>query len=1086
MVVMKNALFKDTSREMRRTFSRFISIFAIVALGVSFFAGIKATCPDMKITSDKYFDDYRLMDIRLVSTIGFNDDDINTVKNAAGIEGIMPTFSMEAMTNVNGKDLVLKVLALPIDKIDSPDESYINRTKLVDGRYPLNPWECVAEKGKIINSGMSIGSKIKLTSGRDKDIDENLNVSEFNIVGIVETPYYISFERGASSIGNGKINSFIMIPKDDFKIPAYTDIFLTVKGAREVLSYDKSYDNIIEPMKNALEDTANERTDARYNGILTDANEKLNSSKKELTDAEAKQASELGDAAQKLEYSRKQIVDGEQELADKEDKFSSTLSDAEDRIADGYRKLADAEKEYSLDLQAFNDAKTQAEPELTAGQQKIDEAGKEIDKNEAQLNQLKMALALGQYTSPAQKLAMEGQIKTGEQQLSYAKSQLAAYNTELESKKKSLSDIETELFNARSALDDSRQQLEAESRKLQYSKKNAQSQFESSRKELDNSREALAKAEQDYENAKKESDDKISDARTKIADAEEKISKLEKPVWYVLDRGTNPGFVDYGKGADRVDAIAQVFPVFFFLVAALVCLTTMTRMVDEQRTYIGTLKALGYSKISIASKYLLYAAAASLSGSVFGVLIGFRVFPTVIFNAYEIMYTLPPVITEFNTFYAAISTAFAVLATTTAAWVACYNELAETPALLMRPKAPKIGKRVFLERIGFIWSRLNFTRKITMRNLLRYKRRFFMTVFGIGGCTALLLSGFGLKDSIMSIVTKQFNELYEYNMVIGLKESINFSENTGLIDIVMSDHRISDSMYMKEQTIDIGAGETSKSVSLIVPQDTKKMESFINLRIRTSGLKVPLTDDGVVLTEKLANTLHVGIGDEIYIKDGDTKRINVKVAGITENYVSHYVYMSPNLYETAYGEKVKFQELTAKITSTSEDFENKLSTDLIKNSDISSISFTTGISKNFNDIISSLNYIVLVLIISAGALAFVVLYNLTNINVTERLREIATIKVLGFYDKEVSAYVYRENVILTLIGMILGLVLGIFLHKFIVVTAEVDYVMFGRDIKPLSYLYSSLLTVFFSGLVNLIMHFKLKKISMVESLKSID
>lgn len=1083
---MKNALLKDTLREIRRTFSRFLSIFAIVAIGVSFFAGIKATGSDMKITADKYFDEYHLMDIRLVSTIGLNDDDINAVKNVSGIEGISPSYSMDAMVNVKDRDLVLKVLALPAGRINNIDESYINRTKLVEGRYPEKPGECVTEKGKIIGSGMSVGSKIKLSSGSDKDINESLKVNEFTIVGIVETPYYISFERGTSTIGNGKVNSFIMIPQDDFKISVYTDIFLTVKGALDALCYDDNYDNIIEPVNKALEDIGKDRSQTRYDEIITDANEKLDESKKELADAEEKQKTELADGAAKLDDFRKQIADGQRELRIKKNEFNNTVKEAEAKIADVYKQIEDGENEYSIKLQAFNDARKQADIELPIAEEKIAAAEMEIDKSQTQLNQLKGAVSAGQYTSGAQKAAMEAQIKDGEGQLTYARAQLEGSKAELNVKKKSLSDGEAMLAAFRKTLDDSKGQLEDQTKVLDDSKRDARAEFARAQRKLDDSMKELEKGEKDYEDAKKESDDKLSEARGKISDAEEEISKLEKPVWYVLDRDTNPGFIDFGNSADRMDAIAQVFPVFFFLVAALVCLTTMTRMVDEQRTSIGSFKALGYSKTSIASKYLFYAVFASISGSIFGVTIGFKMFPTVIFNAYKIMYTLPAVITDFNIFYALVSTAFAVLATTAAAWIACYSELAVTPASLMRPKAPKAGKRIFLERIKFIWTKLNFTQKVTARNLLRYKKRFFMTILGIGGCTALLLSGFGLKDSIMSIVSKQFNELYQYNMMIGFKDNVVPGESTGIMDVIAKDNRISDYMLTKEQNIDVGAGEITKSVSLIVPESTGKMGDFILLRDRTTGEVVPFTYEGVVLTEKLANKLHVKIGDEIYIKDGLTRRITVKVTGITENYVSHYVYMPPTLFESVYGEKVEYHQLVAKTTETSENFENELSTDLLKNTGIGSISFTTGISKTFNDIIGSLNYVVLVLIISAGALAFVVLYNLTNINISERLREIASIKVLGFYDREVSAYVYRENILLTLIGMILGLILGIFLHKFVVVTAEVDFVMFGRDIHPLSFVYSSILTVLFSGLVNLVMYFRLKKIRMVESLKSVE
>jgi putative ABC transport system permease protein len=1065
---MKNALIKDTFREIKNTFGRFFSIFLIVAIGVSIFAGVKATAPDMKITADKYFDEYNFMDIRLISTMGFNDKDIEAIKKVEGLEEISPTYSMDSLVTVNNNDKVLKVLAMP---------SNINKVKLIEGRLPQGANEAVTEKGKMMNSSLSLGTKVKLSSGTDKDISESLETNEFTIVGIVETPYYISTERGTTSIANGKINSFIMIPEENFKLSVFTDVLLTVKGVKELLSFEGEYDKVIKPIKDSLEAVGESREQGRFDEILAEATEKINGSKEELREAEEKQKIELSSALQELEDARRKISDGEKELKNKETQYNKTIIDAEAKINNGYKELEKGEGEYAISLAKFIETKKQAEQGFTQAESQLSSTEKELFKKESEVNAAKLALT-SPGLSQAEKAQMEYAIKTAEQQLASGKAQLSAAKLELEAKKKELSEGEATLNSAREQLDANKVRLNSEKKKLEDGKKKAQTEFAVARRKIEESKIDVEKGQQDYDKGKKESDEKIAEGYTKIADAEKELSELEKPKWYVLDRDMNADFVGYEKAADRIDAIAEVFPVFFFIVAALVCLTTMTRMVDEQRGYIGTLKALGYSKISIASKYLLYAMFASLGGSIIGLLVGFKVFPTVIFNAYGILYTLPPVITEFNIYYAMISILAAVLATTAAAWFSCYKELMIMPSVLMRPKAPKAGKRILLERITFIWSRLNFTQKVSARNLFRYKKRFFMTVLGIGGCTALLLAGFGLKDSILDMVSKQFNELYQYDMLIGLKEHKT-------IDI-SKEIRISDYMLIREQSIDIGTEKDEESVTLFVPEDKNKLQEFIILRDRASKDKVVLEDDGVLLTEKVAKLLGVKAGEEIYIKDGDTKRINVRVADITENYVSHFIYMSPKLYEEVSKEKVEYKQIIAKATDTSESFENKLSSDLLKNDSVSSVSFTTGVSRSFNETVVSLNYVVLVLIISAGALAFVVLYNLTNVNITERLREIATIKVLGFYDNEVASYVYRENIMLTVIGMIFGLVLGIFLHKYIILTTEIDMIMFSRGIKPLSFVYSALLTLIFSGLVNYAMYFKLRKISMVESLKSVD
>lgn len=1077
---MKNALFKDTIREIRRTLGRFLSIFAIVAIGVSFFAGVKATKPDMKKTADKYFDDYNLMDIRILSTMGFNNDDVNAIAKSPKIEGIYPGYSIDTLVKIKDKDLIFKVISLPVEKLKGSSPSYINRVKLIKGRYPEKPNECLAEKGKIISSNITIGSKIKLSSGDNKNIRESLKNDEYTVVGIVQTPYYLSFDRGTTTIGSGKINSFLIVPEENFKMPVYTEVYVTVKGAKKLPSYGDEYKDLIKPVKAALENVGKLRTKERYNEIVEEANSKIADSKKQLQEAQEKQKSELDKAALKLQNSEKQIANVEKNLRLKEAEANKTLESGESKIAAGYKKLYAGEQEYTKQLAILNESKKQAEARFAEAENKLEDTQKQINENETQLNTLKSLLQNPNLPNE-KRVQIETQVIEGEQQLNSAKLSLNASKNQLELEKARLQESETKLQKTKQILDISKNQLKAESSKLELEKTKTKAQLAEAYRKLDDSKKKLEQGKRDYEKSKKESNDKIAEGYAKLSDGEKDIKKIEEPVWYVLDRYMHADFVEYCSNADRIGAIAQVFPVFFFLVAALVCLTTMTRMVDEQRINIGTLKALGYSKLSIASKYLLYAVSASLSGSIFGVLVGFKVFPTVIFDAYGIMYTMPPIIASFNVTYAVISTAAAVLTTTLSAWAACYNELMIEPAELMRPKAPKLGKRILLERVKFIWRRLSFMQKVTARNIFRYKKRFLMTILGISGCTALLLAGFGLKDSIASIVTKQFDELYQYDMVLDLKKA-SIKEDA----IKFTDNRIVDYMLVKQQSVDVDAKNIKKSATLYVPEDSKKLKDFIILRSRTTKEKVPFKENSVILTEKLARTLQVKTGDSIYIKNSDNRSIPVKVGGITENYVYHYVYMSPSLYEKIYGSEAAFQNIIAKTSDSSEQFENKLSSDMLKNPDISSVSFITGISKNFKDIIVSLNYVVIVLIISAGALAFVVLYNLTNINVTERLREIATIKVLGFYDDEVSAYVYRENIFLTIIGIGAGLILGIILHRFIVVTAEIDYVMFGRNINPPSYIFSALLTLVFSGFVNFVMYFKLKKVGMVESLKSVD
>lgn len=1029
---MKNTLLKDTFRAIGNTLGRFLAILAIVALGVGFFAGIKATAPDMKITADKYFDDYNLMDIWLISTKGFDEKDIEAIEKVEEIDEMSLSYSIDVLADDGENIRVLKLLSIPENIEDN--NSYMNNINLVKGRYPENSGECLAESGSMTTESLSIGNKIKLYSGTDEDISGNLKKDEYTVVGLVESPLYISFERGTSTIGNGKIESYIMIPEENFKLPVYTDIYLTVKDAKDVFTYSDEYDDVLDPVQKNLKDVGKTREEERYDEILAEANEKLDEGKRELKEGEEKQQTELKKAEEDLSKAKAEIDKGERDLKNKENEFYKNIRDAEKKLNDEEKKLKQGEEEYYKNLKSFNEMKAKTEKEL----------------KEAELNQV------------------------------------LSSKTKLEKEKQKLILGEQELQNAKKDIDEGKTKLEEERKRLETSKKKALKEFAEARNKLNSAKEEYESGYEEYLNGKKEFDEKLDEARRKIAKGEKELKELEKPKWYVLKRSETRDFIDYGMAADRIDAIAQVFPLFFFVIAVLVCLTTMTRMVDEERGYIGSLKAMGYSNMHIASKYLIYAAIASISGSILGLLIGFKVFPTVIFNSYRIMYIMPPVITEFNIFYALISTAGAVFATTMAALVACYNELRETPALLLRPKSPKMGKRILLERIEFIWSRLKFTQKVTARNLFRYKKRFFMTIVGISGCTALLIAGFGLKDSIVSIAVKQFDEIYKYQMTLELKDGLSKGQTNEVLGFLKEDSKIKDYMLMKEQVVDIGKGDVEKTANLIVPENWDKIDNFIILRNRITGDKISIPEDGVVLTEKMAKLLKVDVGDEIYIKVEEDKKAKVEIAGITENYSFHYIYMSPHLYEKVFEKDVEFQKILAKTTGTDKAFEDKISKEILKYGDVSSINFITGISKSFKDMIGSLNYVVLVLIFSAGALAFVVLYNLTNINISERIREIATIKVLGFYDEEVSKYVYRENAILTIIGTAVGLVLGVFLHKFIILTGETEFIMFGRKIRFVSFVYSAILTIFFSLLVNFVMYFKLKKIDMVESLKSID
>ncbi|MDO4554060.1 MAG: FtsX-like permease family protein, partial [Lachnospiraceae bacterium] len=633
-------------------------------------------------------------------------------------------------------------------------------------------------------------------------------------------------------------------------------------------------------------------------------------------------------------------------------------------------------------------------------------------------------------------------------------------------------------------------QLEKAEKELKSGKK----QLEEGKSQLKKAKEELSEGKADYKKANKkwkkkkaEAEEDIADAKQKLADAKVDLADLEMPEWYVLSRNSIETYVEYEQNAERIEAIGEVFPVIFFLVAALVCLTTMTRMVSEDRTQIGVLKALGYTRMQISMKYLLYALSSTLIGSLIGIVAGQKILPVVIIKAYGIMYNnLPDILSPLYLKYSLMSTAAALVCVVWAAWSACKKTLREVPANLMRPVAPKLGKRVFLERIPWIWNRLGFSKKAAVRNLVRYKKRLYMTVFGIGGCMGLLLVGFGLKDSIMSIGTLQFGQVRLYDASIGIEDDASEEEKDTLYEKLQNDERVKDQIFVKEAAVDVSANHGTKSAYMVVPKEPKRLNTFIALKERLSDKKYHLSDDGVILTEKIASLLEVQVGDSIELKEDDTKGIKVTVTGIVENYFYHYVFLSPALYEKLYGEEPEYGSIYTRNVENGDAFEDQFKQEYIDLSMVSDVTFVSKTAKRVADMLKSMDTIIYVLVISAGLLAFVVLYNLNNINISERKRELATLKVLGFYDGEVSRYIFRENLILTLLGTIAGVGIGIALHRFVIITAEIDSMMFGRNITLKSYLISVLLTMMFALFVNAFMHFKMKKIDMIESLKSVE
>ncbi|HZJ99895.1 MAG TPA: FtsX-like permease family protein [Tissierellaceae bacterium] len=1083
---MKKPLWKDFFREIRGSFSRFISIFAIVFIGVAFFSGIKATAPDMKYSMDKYYDQYNLMDIRVMSTLGLTDNDIREIEKCDGVLNVQPGYFTDVVSTIDSTEFVIKIHSIPPVKAGNSGDEPINQIKLTEGRYPKNTGECIIEDLNLLNLGLKVGDSLKVSSGKTEDILKGtLDINEFTIVGKAITPYYLSYEKGASEIGSGKVNFFMMILEEDFAFPVYTEAVVTVKGARELNSYDKEYKELVSNTAVPIENIGVDRSVLRLEEIKEQAQGELEKAKNEYNEQKELFDSEMSAAEEELNQAQVELVEGETELETERKNFESNYKQASLQIADGEKKLAKAEIEYAQALKEYNATMDKYGEDL----EKLDSATNQINEQRAEadvrLKELREKLKDPNLTEEERQDTQE-LIKNYEGFLSFADQGVTAVNDLNNLGQGQVNNAKQQLSNARSELDSQSAQLTKAKKDLESGKNQAYAEFSSAEKKLASGRKEYEAGKAEYEKQKEDGQKKLDEGREQIIRAENEIERLSKPQWYVLDRDSHYSFVDYGKTADRIDAIAKIFPVFFFLVASLVCLTTMTRMVDEQRGVIGTYKALGYGNKDIVLKYILYAATASLLGGALGLLFGMRIFPEVIYNAWSMMYTLPEFKQTVHISLMIISLLVGILVTTISAWGACYRELKETPALLLRPKAPKSGKKIFLEKIDGIWSRLSFSHKVTARNIFRYKKRFYMTIIGIAGCAALLLAGFGLSDSIMQVVEKQYNEIFTYDLNMKYTAIASEEEQTRVMKTLDQNSDVDAYEMSSEFNAKVKSDGEDISTTLIIPKDIESFKEYITLRERSNQNSIDIPDKGIIITEKLAKELKVGIGDTIEMDNGDGARKKLEISEITENYIFHYAYMSADYYKEIFRLAPRVNNLMIKLLDTSPSVENELGSTLIKDTGVASVLFFSNAKSTFNDTVTILNSIVALIIISAGLLAFVVLYNLTNINISERIREIATIKVLGFYNSEVASYVYRENVLLSMMGAGGGLFIGIILHRFIMIAVEQDGVMFGYHIEAISFLYAFIITMIFVTLVNIFMYKRLKNVHMVESLKSVE
>ena len=1170
---MNNSLFKDTVRTISRTSSRFFSIVAIVALGISFFAGMNATAPDMLDTAEKYYIDSNATDLRIISTAGLTDDDIEVLKTIQGIEQISGEKYVDGKIKVNGENLsdidgsqlTVRVMGLDTKKAiaaenGEDDRTYINRPQLIAGNWPTAENQCVVDQSTLSTpEEFQIGSVITV-EGENADISASLKNTEYVITGIIRTPVFMSYERGATSIGTGKLGTFIYAPAENFTADYYSSALIKLAGSADHDPYSEEYDKFVAPYTEFIGSIADERLASRVEPLKAEYSRKVADGEKEYAETKVAVEKQIAEGEQQVETILDMAQNGDAKLAEYKAQYNEKATEAGNAIDENklehseqyakweekrneyneakalVEKYSTAETDYKNAVTQYNVAKTQVttfsatvsylENLVATTRSAVDQldqsqsnsvgdiinrfetsglVGAEVDEIMAQINSL---TAVG--TAEEMAAYLEPQLQTLEEKLAATKADLAQANTELADKKaeldeaaklvEKLKEVKASLAGAEEELAAAEKELTSAGYDIQLGELEVLSQLSDLKNQITNyeTNLQLAKAkaptvQQEFEEAKAQALSKLESAKTRLQDANNFLLGLDDAKWYVQDRDEAlTGYAEYKAMADRTRALSLIFPWFFFIVAALVCLNTMSRMVEDERTQLGTLKALGFTEKEIVKKYIVYAFIASFFGSIAGTFLGFAVFPTAITSAFSIMFDMPPVIIKYQLKYAVIGILLSILTTVGASYFASRASLRTPASALMRPKAPKIGKRIFLEKFPKLWSKLSFTTKVTMRNVFRNKKRFVMAVIGVMGCTSLLVASFGLNNSIETAFDKQFtneDSIVCYDMQVILNGSFEPTiTECKPLTIVNEQSEVGTSMlnYMKVYNSTSAFSDEKMETYLFVPEDSNAVSDYMRLRDSMTGESLILPSNGAVITQKLAKKLNVGVGDSVTIKLDD-RPVNIPVAAIAENYTFHYLFMSKEVYASLFGSNPRYNYIMANFaTNISDQQKAELSARLIDNYEISSVAFSTDVQTMFENVLNSLNFISLIMMICAALLAFIVLYNLSTINIHERIKEIATIKVLGFTKAETSAYIFRENLMLTVIGTFIGLFTGIGLHRMVIAVSEVDVIMFGRSIGVMGFILSAVLSVGFSLIVNLVLKRTLNRVKMVESLKSIE
>ena len=1088
---------------MKGSMSRVISLFGIVLLGVMMLTGLVSVAPDMRSAAQRYYVQQNVFDLRVLSTLGLSAQDIDAIRATEGVEAVQPVkyLDAEAQWSNRGDPAVVRFQELPADpEADTPDN--LNRLILRNGRMPEAADECVVH---VLGYADAIELGTTLTVPDDTD---GLSAKTFTVVGNVQDPTHFSTDAESTNAGDGTLDGIVFVPQGSLTADYYTICYIKAENAGLYDNFSDEYQQAVDAVADRLTAISDAQCETRRAQLIDEANAQLDEAKQTYNDQKAEAEARFADAERQLDEAQAQLdsakaqldageaeyTSGKAQLAQQQAALPGTLQSSAAQLLTGEEQVLAFEDQLQQ-IELLVNVQKVAQPLLGYAQTALDNARKALDEAEPadeDYIELRDALAKAQDSYDNIKNQLDGyqqQLDAGKQQM-YAQGLISSpslSNADLVTEAKAaLRKMKLSLLQGQLSMNTGTATAYSAFAAAQQQLEDARTRLDSGWEEYHSGVQQLADSRAEYETQKADAQQKLADGLQQITDAEEQISDIQNGEWYILDRTSTMSFVTFEQYTDRMTAIARVFPVFFFLVAALVASTTMTRMVDENRLQMGTLKALGYSNGQIAAKYLFYALSASILGSVAGMALGFTVFPIIIWNAFGMIFDVPTFQLAFYPGMAAagLGISAAVIGLTT--WLACRSSLHEKTASLLLPRAPVAGKRILLEYITPLWKRMSFSQKTTARNLFRYKKRFFMTVLGVAGCTALLLIGFGIQDSLLPIVDKQCAELTHNDLTISLSSEKALTVEDGLADVLDRSSEVKSwgKFYSKSVSI-YNADGTVETVSLIAAEDDALLTQYNTFRTRQGHHAIAFGADSAILTEKTAAQLGLRVGDAFWVETPSGSRMELTLTGITENYIYARLYLSQEQFARYCGSTpVEWNTVFSQTTCTSTDDTDALRARLLACNYISGVTFTADTTGMLSNLIVCLNYVVGLVILCAGALAAVVLYNLISVNLAERKKELATIKVLGFYDKEVYRYIFREIDLLAFIGSLVGLGLGIPLHQFIVRTIEMDRMMFIRSIAPRSYLISVALTMVFNFAVCLIMRRHVKRISMVESMKA--